>query len=160
LKNRQIGISITKFGIQKKINVGTQYTSFCTRKTVAAIPTDNQNDCRHTYIYSTPVATIPTSTQRWLPPYLHLLKTVAAIPTSTQRWSRHTYIYSMPVAAIPTSTQKKGRNVFWFMKLEELVAGEDSKLAGTCSKLAGTHFMIEKIKFRWKFQSSKGPELE
>ena len=57
---------------KKKINLGTQHTSFCTGKTVAAIPTSTQNGCCHTYIYS-----------KWLPPYLHLLKTVAAIPKST-----------------------------------------------------------------------------
>ncbi len=28
----------------------------------------------------------------------------------------------------------------------------------TCSELAGTHFMIGKIKFRWKFRSPKGPK--
>ncbi len=78
---------------QKK-TVGTQYTSFRTRKTVAAIF---------------------TSTQRWLLPYLHLLNTCPTIPTSTQRLSCHTYIYSTPVPQylhllnacppIPTSTQ-------------------------------------------------------
>jgi hypothetical protein len=31
------------------------------------------------------------------------------------------------------------------MKSEELMAGEDSKPAGTCSKLVGTHFRIGKI---------------
>ncbi len=112
VENWQIKIPIPWFGIPKKNNVGTQYTSFRTRKTAAAIPTSTQNDCRHTYIYSTPVAAIPTSTQRRSPPYLHLLKTVAAIPTSTQRQSHHTYIYSTPVAAIPTSTQKKAGTCF------------------------------------------------
>jgi hypothetical protein len=51
----------------EKIYVGTQYTSFCTREKVAAIPTSTQN------IYS-----------KRLQAYLHLLKTVAAIPISTQ----------------------------------------------------------------------------
>jgi hypothetical protein len=51
----------------------------------------------------------------------------------------------MPVAAI---SKKEGGNVFRFMKLEESMAGEDSKLAETCSELAGTHFTIRKIKFR------------
>jgi hypothetical protein len=37
--------------------------------------------------------------------------------------------------------------VFRLMKLEELMAGEDSKPAGTCSEFAGTHFTIRKIKF-------------
>jgi hypothetical protein len=84
--------------------IGTQYTSFRTRKQVVPIPTSTQNCCRHTYIYS-----------KRLLPYLHLLKTVAVIPTSTQNGCRHTYIYSkrLPpylhllkmVAAIPTSTQ-------------------------------------------------------
>ncbi len=104
LKNWQIRIPILKFGILKKKIVGTQYTSFCTRKqgcchtyiyskwlppylylfkTVAAVPTSTQKCCRHTYIYS-----------NWLPPYLHLLKTVAAIPTSTENGCCHTYIYS------------------------------------------------------------------
>ncbi len=40
-----------------------------------------------------------------------------------------------------------GRNVFKFMKSDESVAGEDSKLEEMCSELAGTHFMIRKIKF-------------
>ncbi len=96
LKNWQIGIPIPKFGITKKIYVGTQYTSFCIRIMVAAIPTSTQNS-------------------KQLPPYLHLLKKVAVIPTSTQNGCRHTYIYSkrLPpylhlfktVATIPTSTQ-------------------------------------------------------
>jgi hypothetical protein len=34
------------------------------------------------------------------------------------------------------------------MKLEESMAGEDSKPEKTCSELAGTHFTIGKIKFR------------
>jgi hypothetical protein len=33
------------------------------------------------------------------------------------------------------------------MKLEELMAGEDSELVELCSELAGTHFTIGKIKF-------------
>ncbi len=99
-----------------------------------------------------------------VPPYLHLLNACPATPTSTQRLStftqhlsQHTYIYSTPVAAI---SKKEGKKVFGFMKLEELMAGEDSELAGTCSELAGTHFMIRKIKFRQKFWHSKGPESE
>jgi hypothetical protein len=93
--------------------------------------------CRHTYIYSMLVATVPTSTQNGchhtyilstlVPPYLHLLNAGC----------RHTYIYS----------KIKGGNIFQFMKSEELMAGEDSKPAGTCSALAGTHFMIGEIKF-------------
>jgi hypothetical protein len=51
----------------------------------------------------------------------------------------------MPVATI---SKKEDGNVFLFMKLEESMAGEDSKPAGTCSELAGTHFKIGKIKFR------------
>jgi hypothetical protein len=43
------------------------------------------------------VATIPTSTQCWLLPYLHLLNTCPTILASTQRLSRHTYIYSRSV---------------------------------------------------------------
>jgi hypothetical protein len=34
------------------------------------------------------------------------------------------------------------------MKLEELMAGEDSEPEEMCSELAGTHFTIVKIKFR------------
>jgi hypothetical protein len=41
-----------------------------------------------------------------------------------------------------------GGNVFRFMKPEELMAGDDSKLEEMCSELAGTHFTLEKIKFR------------
>jgi hypothetical protein len=40
-----------------------------------------------------------------------------------------------------------GRKFFRFMKMEELMAGEDSELEETCSELAGTHFTIGKIKF-------------
>jgi hypothetical protein len=50
----------------------------------------------------------------------------------------------MPVATI---SKKEGGNVFQFIKLEELMVGEDSEPAGTCSELAGTHFRIRKIKF-------------
>jgi hypothetical protein len=39
-------------------------------------------------------------------------------------------------------------NAFRFMKLEESMVGEDSKSEETCSELVGTHFTIEKIKFR------------
>jgi hypothetical protein len=53
-----------------------------------------------------------------------------------------------------------GGNVFRFMILEESMAGEDSEPEETCSELAGTHFTIGKIKFRCKFRSSKGPELD
>jgi hypothetical protein len=34
---------------------------------------------------------------------------------------------------MPLATDKYSRNVFQFMKLEESMAGEDSKPAGTCS---------------------------
>jgi hypothetical protein len=34
------------------------------------------------------------------------------------------------------------------MKLEELMVGEDPEPEKMCSELAGTHFTIEKIKFR------------
>ncbi len=40
------------------------------------------------------------------------------------------------------------KKVFQFMKLEELMAGEDSKLEETHSELVGTHFTTGKIKFR------------
>jgi hypothetical protein len=112
---------------------------------VAAISTSTQNVCRHLYIYS-----------KLLPSSLHLLKTVAAISTSTQNGCRHLYIYSkrLPPSLHLFKTsrfdnggpKRKGRNVFQFMKLEESMAGEDSKPAGTCYKLAGTHFTIRKIK--------------
>jgi hypothetical protein len=48
---------------------------------------------------------------------------------------------------MPLATDKYCGKVFRFMKSEESVAGEDSKLAGTCFELAGTHFIIKKIKF-------------
>ncbi len=38
-----------------------------------------------------------------------------------------------------------GRNVFRFIKSEELMAGEDSELEEMCSELTGTHFTIGKI---------------
>jgi hypothetical protein len=69
---------------------------------VAAIPTSNQNGCRHTYIYS-----------KWSPPYLHLLKTVAAIPTSTQNGCRHLYIYSKQVdVKMAGQNDLKGGNIY------------------------------------------------
>jgi hypothetical protein len=43
------------------------------------------------------------------------------------------------------ATEKYGGNVFRFMKLKELMAGEDSKPEKTCSELAKTHFTIGKI---------------
>ncbi len=49
---------------------------------------------------------------------------------------------------MPFATDKYSGNVFLFMKLDESMVGEDSKLAETCSKSAGTHFMMGKIKFR------------
>ncbi len=62
---------------------------------------------------------------------------------------------------IPTSTQLTDiGKVFRFMKLEESMAGEDSKSEERCSELAGTHFTIKKIKFQGKFQISKWPELD
>jgi hypothetical protein len=33
------------------------------------------------------------------------------------------------------------------MKWKAMMAGEDSRPAGTCYELAGTHFTIRKIKF-------------
>jgi hypothetical protein len=50
------------------------------------------------------------------------------------------------VAVILVGQKNDGGNVFQFMKLEELMAGDDSKPEGTYSKLAGTHFTIGKIK--------------
>ncbi len=41
-----------------------------------------------------------------------------------------------------------GRNVFRFMKLEEAMAGEDSKPEEMCPELAETHFTIGKIKLQ------------
>jgi hypothetical protein len=41
------------------------------------------------------------------------------------------------------------------MKLEELIAGEDSKPEERCSELAGTHFMIGKNKIRMKIPEFK-----
>jgi hypothetical protein len=102
---------------------------------VVAVPTSTECLSHRTFIYSTPV-----------PLYLHLLNACPAIPTSTQ--------------CLSCSTQKKGRIFFRIMKSEELMAGEDSEPAGTCSELAGTHFTIGKIKFLWKFLSSKGLELK
>ncbi len=48
---------------------------------------------------------------------------------------------------MPLATDINSGNVFRFMKLEESMAGEDSKLEETCSGLVGTHFRIGKIKF-------------
>jgi hypothetical protein len=49
---------------------------------------------------------------------------------------------------MPLATDIHCGNIFRLMTSEELMAGEDSELVGTCSELAGTHFTIEKIKFR------------
>jgi hypothetical protein len=72
---------------RNKITVGTQYTSFCTRKMVAAIPTSTQCLSYHTYIYSMPVHIYSMP----VPPHLHLfnacphlLNACPATPTSTQ----------------------------------------------------------------------------
>jgi hypothetical protein len=49
---------------------------------------------------------------------------------------------------MPLATDIYGGNVFRFMKLEQLMAGEDSEPEKTSSELAGTHFTIRKIKFQ------------
>jgi hypothetical protein len=49
---------------------------------------------------------------------------------------------------MPLATDIYSGNVFRFMKSEQLMAGEDSEPEKTSSELAGTHFTIEKIKFR------------
>jgi hypothetical protein len=64
---------------------------------------------------------------------------------------KHQWVYAEIYNWISFWQAKKnthGRNVFWFMKLEESKAGEDSEPEGMCSELAGTHFTIRKIKFR------------
>jgi hypothetical protein len=61
---------------------------------------------------------------------------------------------------MPLATAMYSGNVFGFMKLEELIVGDDSQPVGMHSKLAGTHFTIRKIKFRRNFRSSKGPKSE
>jgi hypothetical protein len=48
-----------------------------------------------------------------------------------------------------------GRSIFRFMKLEELMAGEDSELEETCFELAGTHFTIGKNKIPMKIPKFK-----
>ncbi len=83
-------------------------------------------------------------------------KNHAAKLTSTQNkymccwWAKYSCsqinIYSKQVDVM-LADQKKGGNIFQCMKLEELMAGEDSKLAGRCYKLAGTNFTIGEIKF-------------
>ncbi len=45
---------------------------------------------------------------------------------------------------MPLATDIYSGNVFRFMKLEESMVGEDSKLEETCSELAGTHFKMGK----------------
>jgi hypothetical protein len=63
----------------------------------------------------------------------------------------HRYVYRLKIRLdIFMAGQKNcdGKNVFRFIKLEESMVGEDSKPEETCSELAGTHFTIEKIKFR------------
>jgi hypothetical protein len=62
--------------------------------------------------------------------------------------------------ALLFDTIKYGGNFLWCMKLEELMVGKYSKIAGTCSKLAGTSFTIGKKKFKLKFLGGKGPESE
>jgi hypothetical protein len=46
------------------------------------------------------------------------------------------------------------------MKLEELMAGEDSKLAGMCYEFVGTHYMIGKNKILMKIPKFKRSEIE
>ncbi len=53
-----------------------------------------------------------------------------------------------------------GGKVFRLMKLKESMVGEDSGPEKMCSESAGTHFTIGKIKFRYKFRSSKGLESD
>jgi hypothetical protein len=45
---------------------------------------------------------------------------------------------------MPLATDIYSGNVFRFMKLEQLMAGEDSKPEKTSSELVGSHFMIGK----------------
>ncbi len=168
--------------LQKKLLVGTQYFSFCTRK-------QSQNGCCHLYIYS-----------KWLPPYLHLLKTVAAIPTFTQNSCHHTYIFSkrLPpylhlfkmVANIPTSTRNGCRHTYIYSKrlqpyiyiyskqVDVIMVDQKAGMFSDswnwknwwreripnwqeCVTNSWEHIIwSEKIKFWWKFPSSKGPKLK
>jgi hypothetical protein len=52
-----------------------------------------------------------------------------------------------------------GRKVFQFIKLEESMAGEDSKLEEMCSELAGTHFTIRKNKILMKVPEFKRSKI-
>jgi hypothetical protein len=141
LKNCRIGIPIPKLGIQKKINVGTQYTSFRTRK----------NGCRHTYIYSMPVAAVPLSTQHLsrhtyiystpVPPYLHLLNACPAIPTSTQRLSR--------------STQKKRRACFLIHEIRRIDGGRGFRTGRNVFQIGGNIFYNQKNKILMKILEFK-----
>jgi hypothetical protein len=45
---------------------------------------------------------------------------------------------------MPLTTDIYSGNVFQFMKLEELMAGEDSEPKESCSELVRTHFTIRK----------------
>jgi hypothetical protein len=48
---------------------------------------------------------------------------------------------------MPLATDIYSGNIIRFMKSEQSIAGEDSKLEKTSSELVGTHFTIGKIKF-------------
>jgi hypothetical protein len=50
---------------------------------------------------------------------------------------------------------KKWRELFWCMKLEELMAEKYSKILGTCSELVGTCVTIKKTKFQSKMSGRK-----
>ncbi len=82
----KLGFRVQKFGIQKTINTGTQYTSFWTKKMVATIPTFSQCLSCHTYIISTHIYSMPVLPHlHLLNAFPHLLNACPAIPTSTQR---------------------------------------------------------------------------
>jgi hypothetical protein len=117
-----------------------------------------KNARRHTYIYSTPVA---------------------AIPTSTQRLSRHTYIYSMPVLphlhllnaclnllnacpAIPTSTQrllppsqKKRRECFPIHEIGRIHGGRGFQTGRNVFRIGGNTFYVRKNKIPMKIPEFK-----
>jgi hypothetical protein len=119
--------------------------------------------CCHTYIYSTPI-----------PPYLHPLNACPAIPSSTQCLSHHTYIYSMPIHIYSTPVppylhlltacccylKKRRRERFLIHEIRRIDGGRGFWTGRNVFRVGGNTFYDRKIKFRWKFRSSKGPELE
>ncbi len=58
---------------------------------------------------------------------------------------------------MPLATDTYSRNVFQYMKID---GGRGFQTGKNTIRIGGNKFCDQKIKVRWKFWSSKGPELE